>query len=112
MKRTLAVLLMMAHMGLLTGAVLSPHRGASGDRVNCHVMNEPVTQLAVGPATDCLHCPVDDCAGMVSCATTVTAMVATAHVPFVEAYASAWDGEQPSREITAAVPPILPPPRA
>ncbi len=75
-------------------------------------MSEPVIQLTVGPATDCAHCPVDECASMARCASTVTAMVATAHAPFVEAYAPAWEGEQPSREITAAVPPILPPPRA
>jgi hypothetical protein len=112
MKRTLALLLMMAHIGLLTGAALSPRGGASGDRVNCHDMSEPVVQSTVGPVTDCGHCPMDECASMARCANTVTAMVATAHVPFVEACSPAWEGKQPSCEITAAVPPILPPPRA
>lgn len=112
MKRTLTLLLLMAHVGLVTGGVVSPHRGASGDPMGCHNMSEPVAWETVGPPSECGHCPVDECASMARCASAVTAMIATAHVPFVEEFVPDWEGELPSGEPTAAVPPILPPPRA
>jgi hypothetical protein len=112
MNRLSALILLVAQVGLLTGASLSANHGGHGDHACCHQVNAPVEWVTIGEQTECQHCPLDECASMARCAGNATAMIATAHIPFVEEYASAWEDEQHSREVTTAVPPVLPPPRA
>lgn len=110
MKRTLALVLLLTHLGLLTGAVLSPHHGF-GDHRCCHSMSAPVAWETVGPRTECGHCPMEECASMARCAGTTTAVTSSINVAFVEEFALDWEGELVAHRVTSYTTPLLPPPR-